>query len=174
MDPERATPPVAEHVGERLADRGETLAVAESCTGGLVGSLLTDVPGASAYFDRSCVTYTYRAKRQLLGVDSETLETEGAVSESVGHQMAQGIRDTAETDWGLSTTGVAGPERERSDRPVGTVYIGVARADDPATGAPVTTVERYRFDGTRTEIKERVARRALRDLLVHLGSDVGL
>jgi nicotinamide-nucleotide amidase len=170
MDPKRAAPPVAERAGERLADCGETLAVAESCTGGLVGSRVTDVPGASEYFDRSCVTYTYRAKRQLLGVDSETLEAEGAVSESVGHQMAQGVRDTAETDWGLSTTGVAGPERPRSGKPVGTVYVGVARADDPATGEPVTTVERYQFDGTRTEIKERVARQALADLLDCIGT----
>lgn len=163
MEPESADPPVAERVGERLDARGETLAAAESCTGGLVGSLVTDVPGASAHFDRSYVTYTYGAKRALLGVTEAALAEDGAVSDRVGRQMAEGALADADTDWAVSTTGVAGPERDRTGEPVGTVYVAVAR-----DGTATTAVERYRFEGVRTEVKTKVARQALWDLLGHV------
>lgn len=158
-------PLVETEVGAALERRGETVAAAESCTGGLVASLVTDVPGSSGYFDRSYVTYSYEAKREVLGVPREALETEGAVSERVGRAMATAARDLADATWGVSTTGVAGPERDRADRPVGTVFVGVAHAAPWGSGESTTTVERYRFDGSRTEIKERVARQALADLL---------
>ncbi len=158
-------PLIETQVGDALERREETLAVAESCTGGLVSSLLTDVPGASAYLDRSVVAYSYDAKRQLLGVSREALDVDGAVSEPVGREMAQGARDTADVTWGLSTTGVAGPGRDRADHPVGTVFVGVAEARPWGTGDSSTTVERYQFEGSRPEIKERIARRALADLL---------
>lgn len=158
-------PPVEERIGETLRERGETIAIAESCTGGLVGSLLTDVSGSSDYFDRSLVTYSYDAKRELLAVDRETLDAEGAVSEPVARRMARAIRDTAGVDWGVSTTGIAGPTGGSPDRPVGTVYVGVARAADWGTGDSWARVERYEFDGSRREIKEQIARQALRDVL---------
>jgi len=96
-------------VGDRLTAREETVAVAESLTGGLIGSRITDVPGASAYFDRAVVTYSNRSKQAALGVSREALDTNGAVSKAVAREMAAGVRDTAGTTWGVSTTGIAGP-----------------------------------------------------------------
>ncbi|SFF91800.1 nicotinamide-nucleotide amidase [Halopelagius inordinatus] len=156
-----ADPPVEERVGDALRERGETLAVAESCTGGLVGSFLTDVPGSSDYFDRSVVTYSYDAKLTELAVSRESLDEHGAVSEPVARQMAAGVRDTAGTDWGVATTGIAGPDGGTEEKPVGTVYIGLAYAGEWGTGDSTTTVERHVFDGDRRAVKEQIARRAL-------------
>ena len=158
-------PPVEERLGEALRERGETVAVAESATGGLVGSLLTDVPGSSDYFDRAVVTYSYRAKRALLAVPREDLDEHGAVSAPVARRMAAAVRDTADTTWGVATTGVAGPEGGTEEKPVGTVFVGVAYAGEWGTGTSTTTVERYGFDGDRRECKERFARQALWDCL---------
>jgi len=157
--------PVERRVGEVLRGRGETVAAAESATGGLVGSLLTDVPGSSDYFDRSLVTYAYRAKLTELGVSRESLDERGAVSAPVARQMAAGVRDVAQTTWGVATTGIAGPEGGSDDKPVGTVFVGVAYAGEWGSGESETTVERYEFDGTRTECKRQFAERALGDLL---------
>ena len=157
-------PPMEERVGEVLRAAGETVAAAESCTGGLVGSFLTDVPGSSDYFDRSVVTYSYDAKLTELAVPREALDAEGAVSEPVARAMAAGVRDTAGTTWGVATTGIAGPEGGTDEKPVGTVYVGVARRGEWGSGESRTDVTRYEFDGSRTEIKERIARRALSDL----------
>lgn len=156
-----ADPPVEERVGDALREAGETLAVAESCTGGLVGSFLTDVPGSSDYFDRSVVTYSYDAKLTELAVSRESLDEHGAVSEPVARQMAAGVRDTAGTDWGVATTGIAGPDGGTEEKPVGTVYIGLAYAGEWGTGDSATTVERHVFDGDRRAVKEQIARRAL-------------
>ena len=101
-------PPVEERIGDVLRDADATVATAESCTGGLIGSLLTDVPGSSDYFDRALVTYSYDAKLEQVGVARETLDEHGAVSEPVARAMARGVRDRAGTTWGLSTTGIAG------------------------------------------------------------------
>lgn len=158
-------PPVEERVGDVLTAREETLALAESCTGGLVASLVTDVPGSSDYLDRSLVTYSNDAKMQLLAVDRETLDAAGAVSTPVAHAMARGARDTAGTDWGLATTGIAGPEGGTPDKPVGTVFVGVARRADWGTGASWCEADRHEFDGDRLEVKEQIARQALRELL---------
>ncbi|MFC6836415.1 CinA family protein [Halomarina ordinaria] len=159
---------VATRVGEALRRADATLAVAESCTGGLVGSLLTDVSGASDYFDRSVVTYSYGAKRDLLAVSRESLDEHGAVSTAVAREMARGVRDTADTTWGLATTGIAGPSGGTDEKPVGTVYVGVANAAPWGTGASETTVERHVFEGSRVERKRRFAERALADLLDRL------
>lgn len=158
-------------VGEVLADRGEYVATAESCTGGLIGSLLTDIPGASDYFDRTIVTYSYDAKLEDLGVPREILDAEGAVSEPVAEQMARGVRDHAGVTWGVATTGIAGPEGGSEGKPVGTVYIGVARAADWGTGDSWCSVERYVFDGSRTEIKRQIAVQALEDLKTAAASE---
>jgi nicotinamide-nucleotide amidase len=157
-------PPVEERVGDRLREADATVAVAESCTGGLIGTLLTDVPGASDYFDRSLVTYAYDAKRELLAVPREDLDEHGAVSEPVARAMARGARDTADATWGVATTGVAGPGGGTEETPVGTAFVGVAYAAPWGTGESTTTVERYEFDGDRLAVRERVARRALADL----------
>lgn len=158
-------PPVEQRVGDALRETDATVATAESCTGGLVGSLLTDVPGSSDYFDRSLVTYSNDAKMELLGVPRETLEDDGAVSEPAARQMARGARDTAGTTWGIATTGIAGPGGGTAEKPVGTVYVGVARRGEWGSDETTSSVTRYDFDGSRTEIKERIARRALSDLL---------
>ena len=161
-------PPVEERIGDALRERDATVAVAESCTGGLIGSLLTDVPGSSDYFDRSLVTYSYDAKLTALAVARESLDDHGAVSAPVAEQMAAGVRDTAGTTFGLSTTGIAGPEGGSEEKPVGTVFIGRAYAADWGTGGSYTEVSRHVFDGTRTEIKEQIAREALSLLLEEL------
>jgi len=156
--------PVEKRVGKRLREADATVATAESCTGGLVGSKITDIPGSSDYFDRSLVTYSYEAKRELLAVSRESLDAHGAVSEPVAVEMARGVRDTARTDWGVATTGVAGPSGGSSETPVGTVYIAVAEAAPWGTNESDVTVSRYEFDGTRREIKAAIATQALRDL----------
>jgi nicotinamide-nucleotide amidase len=152
-------------VGEVLREEEATVAVAESCTGGLIGSLITDVSGSSDYFDRSVVTYSYDAKRALLAVSRETLDAHGAVSEPVAREMARAVCDTADTTWGLATTGIAGLDGGTEENPTGTVYIGVANAAQWGTEESKTTVASYVFDGTRKERKERFARQALSDLL---------
>jgi len=153
-----------EALGDALRGRGEFIAAAESCTGGLIGSLLTDVPGSSDYFDRSLVTYSYDAKLELLGVSREVLDEVGAVSEPVAKQMARGVRDSAGVSWGVATTGIAGPAGGSEQKPVGTVYIAVAHAAEWGTGGSWCDVERYVFDGTRTDIKRQIAEQALDDL----------
>lgn len=157
--------PIEERLGDALRKRDQTIAVAESCTGGLIGSLLTDVAGSSDYFDRSLVTYSYDAKLQHLGVNREDLDRRGAVSEPVARQMARGVRDLSETTWGVATTGIAGPSGGTDEKPVGTVFIGVAYAADWETGDSYANVSRYEFDGTRGEVKEKIALQALEDVL---------
>ena len=159
-----ADPPIEERVGDALRASDATAATAESCTGGLIGSLLTDVAGSSDYFDRTLATYSYDAKLDLVGVARETLDEYGAVSEPVARQMARGARDTAGTTWGVSTTGIAGPTGGTDEKPVGTVYVGIAYRGDWGTGDSFTRVERYEFDGDRLQIKEQIARQALADL----------
>lgn len=157
--------PVEARLGARLRETGGTLATAESCTGGLVASLVTDVPGASDYFDRGVVTYAYDAKRELLGVTREALDEHGAVSEPVARQMARRVRDRSGTTWGLSVTGIAGPTGGSAEKPVGTVYVGVAFAAEWGSGESYAAVERHEFEGDRTAVKEKAARGALEFLL---------
>ncbi|MFP4174900.1 MAG: CinA family protein [Halobacteriales archaeon] len=159
------TTDVRDEVKKTFADRNEYIAVAESATGGLVGSLVTDVPGASDFFDRSVVTYTYESKMQELGVSREALDKHGAVSAPVARQMARGVRDKAGTNWGVSTTGIAGPTGGTDDNPVGTVYVGVAYAGDWGTGASYADAERFVFDGDRRENKRNFSEAALRRLV---------
>jgi len=168
MDQYAADPPVEERVGDALREAGQTVAVAESCTGGLIGTLLTAVPGSSDYFDRALVTYSNDAKQDVLAVSREALDVHGAVSEPVAMEMATGTRDTAETDWAISTTGIAGPGGGTEENPVGTVYVGLAWAAPWGTEESGATVERYEFDGDRGEVREQIARQALEDLLARL------
>ena len=172
---ERERAPVNTHIpddsepavtlGELLTDRDETLAVAESLTGGLVGSRVTDVPGSSAYFDRGYVTYSNDAKLETLGVDREALDAHGAVSAPVARAMAAGARDRAETTWAVSTTGIAGPTGGTDEKPVGLVYVGIAYAAPWGTEASFTRSVRAEFSGDRDAVKRASADRALAELL---------
>lgn len=152
-------------LGRLLRDRDEDVAVAESLTGGLVGSRITDVPGASDYFDRGLVTYAYDAKRQELGVSRESLDAHGAVSAPVAREMAQGVRDIADVDWGLSTTGIAGPGGGTDEKPVGLLFVGVAYAADWGTGESFTRSARFELDGDRTAIKAASVDTAIAELV---------
>ena len=155
----------AERLNALLGDRDETLATAESLTGGLVGSRVTDVPGASAYFDRGFVTYSYDAKRELLGVSRESLDARGAVSEPVVREMAAGARDRADADWAVATTGIAGPTGGTDEKPVGLVYVGVAHAAPWGTEESFVRAERTVVDGDRGAVKRGAAERALSALV---------
>ena len=117
---------VQESVANLLKERGKTVAVAESCTGGAIASRFTALPGASAYFLCGVVSYSNEAKIALLGVDPETLARHGAVSREVAEQMAEGVRRIAGADYAVATTGIAGPTGGSPDKPVGTVWIAVA------------------------------------------------
>ncbi len=152
-------------VGDALRDGEETLAVAESCTGGLIGAAITTIPGASDYFDAGLTTYAYDAKRRHLGVSREALDEYGAVSEPVAREMAQGVRDVTDVTWGISATGVAGPTGGTEGDPVGTVYIGVSYAGPWGTNTSEATVSRYEFDGDRATVRAKTVARALEDLL---------
>ena len=109
-----------------LAQRGLTVATAESCTGGLIAKKITDVPGASSVYMGSCVTYANEAKVKLVGVKEETLKAYGAVSEQTAAEMAKGVREALGTDIGISTTGIAGPGGGTPEKPVGTIYVGIS------------------------------------------------
>ncbi len=117
-----------EVVAGNLLEKKLTLAVAESCTGGLIASRLTDVPGSSDFLERGFVTYSNKAKMELLGVPAAILEKHGAVSEETARLMAEGARQNAQTDLGLASTGIAGPTGGSQEKPVGTVYLALADA----------------------------------------------
>ena len=133
-------------VGRALRNRGLTLAIAESCTGGLVGSMLTREPGASDFLLLDAVTYANSAKSRVLGVDEDVLRAHGAVSAEVAAAMAEGARRASSSDVALSLTGVAGPTGGSEAKPVGTVYIAV-------TGARGTEVKHRTFTGERSQIQ---------------------
>ena len=152
-----------EHVvGRGLQARHFTLATAESCTGGLVGHRLTNVPGSSAWYERGVVVYSNRAKQELLGVPEAVLKTHGAVSAPCAEAMARGICAAAGTPCGVAITGIAGPDGGTPDKPVGTVFIGVAVAGD-------VTAKRFRFSGDRAAVKWQSAQMALDMLRRRLG-----
>jgi nicotinamide-nucleotide amidase len=124
---------LAAAVGKRLLARKQTLAVAESCTGGMVGQLVTAVPGSSAYFKGGIISYSNEIKHRLLGVPTTTLETHGAVSEETVLEMAEGARAALSCDWGVAISGVAGPDGGTPEKPVGTVHIAVIGPDKRET-----------------------------------------
>jgi len=143
-----------EVVAALLKERGLTLALAESCTGGLLAARLTEVPGASAFLERGYVTYSNRAKVELLGVDAGLVETSGAVSEEVARAMAAGARRQAGTDLGLAITGIAGPDGGTLAKPVGLVYIAL-------DGSAGTQVRRAHFVGERERVRFQACQLAL-------------
>ena len=120
------TATMQEVVHKILTERSLTLATAESCTGGSIAARFTAMPGASAYFLCGVVSYSNESKAELLGVDPADIARYGAVSEQVARQMAEGVRRTAGADYGMATTGIAGPSGGSAEKPVGTVWIAVA------------------------------------------------
>ncbi len=142
-------------LAERLVARKQRLAVAESCTGGLIAAWLTARPGSSAWFDRGLVTYSNAAKRELLGVSEETLEQHGAVSAATVLAMTQGLLARSGVDWTLAVSGVAGPDGGTPEKPVGTVWI----AWQGAGVAP--SCSRFLFVGDRAEVRRQSALAAL-------------
>jgi nicotinamide-nucleotide amidase len=157
---------LASVIGRMLSSTGHTLATAESCTGGLLGASITEVPGASEFFRGGWVSYDNQMKIDQLGVDAAMLEKHGAVSEPVARAMAEGAARQAHADFALSTTGIAGPSGGTPDKPVGTVWIALAerrRRNDFAV-----TAERFMLPGDRQIIRLRAAHAALNMLRLHV------
>ena len=146
--------PMEAVVGALLVSRGYRIALAESCTGGMVTSRLTDVPGSSRYVDRAVVVYANEAKTELLGVPSALIEAHGAVSEPVAVAMADGVRTRARVDVGIGVTGIAGPDGGTPEKPVGTVAIA-------AVVGPTTNVRTFRFHGEREQVKFQASQASL-------------
>jgi len=145
-------------VGHLLRQSNATIALAESCTGGLIASMLTDVAGSSDYFLFSAVTYANQAKIDVLGVDPGTLNTHGAVSEETARQMAQGVRQRAGSTYGLAVSGIAGPDGGTPEKPVGTVCVGLA-------GPQATLTRRYLFNFTSRSMNKTFFAALALDLL---------
>ena len=143
-----------EIIGEKLRDRGLRLAVAESCTGGLVGHRLTNVPGSSTYYMGSVTAYAYEAKVRLLDVEWETLEEHGAVSAETVEEMAGGVRRALAADVGIAVSGIAGPGGGTKEKPVGLVWMALSAGDGDWT-------QEHHFDGDRLSVKEQAAEKAL-------------
>jgi len=143
-----------ERLGELLREKRVRLAVAESCTGGLIASRITDIAGSSDYFEAGTVVYSNRAKQTFLSVPLEILEKHGAVSRETAETMAEGVRAKSGADIGLSVTGIAGPTGGSAEKPVGTVYIGLA------TGERLL-FKKFQFEGGRLAIKEETTNEAL-------------
>lgn len=142
-------------VVKKLIERGLTLGIAESCTGGLISDRITNVPGCSATFLSGVVSYSNEAKMKLLGVPEQLLIEHGAVSEQVASAMAEGVIRAAGSDVGISTTGIAGPTGGTPQKPVGLVYMALA------SGGSETIVRKHQFSGSRTDIKLRASQTAL-------------
>jgi nicotinamide-nucleotide amidase len=143
-----------EVVGKLLLEKKKRIAVAESCTGGMIGARFTNISGSSQYFERGVVTYSNQAKIELLGIPGEVIEKHGAVSEEVALLMAEGVRRLAKTDLGLSVTGIAGPTGGTPQKPVGLVYIGFAHENSSA-------VKKFLFGENRNSNRERSTQAAL-------------
>ncbi|MGZ4031080.1 MAG: competence/damage-inducible protein A [Tumebacillaceae bacterium] len=150
--------------GKLLREKGQTLVTAESCTGGMIGAALTDLPGSSDFFWGGFVTYHNNVKQNTLGVTEQVLREHGAVSSECAKQMAEGARAKAGTDWAISVTGIAGPGGATDTKPVGLVYIGVA-------GPSGTTVQEHRMKGDRHQIRLRAVKTALYGLIQRIQNE---
>ncbi len=153
--------PLAKEIGQLLQKRHETLAVAESCTGGFVCNQLTNIPGASLWFERGAISYSNPSKEQWLGVPHYIIDTKGAVSAECAEAMAVGIRKSAGSTYGLSVTGIAGPDGGTPEKPVGTVFVGFAHPG----GIEVT---KQFYPQGRELFKVRAGMAALNILRLHL------
>jgi PncC family amidohydrolase len=154
-------PPFEETLGSLLRERNLTLATAESCTGGLLGHLITNVPGSSDYYLGGMITYSNDAKEHLLGVKPETLQSHGAVSRETVLEMAEGARLAFDAELAISISGVAGPTGGTPEKPVGLVWIGMS-------ATRYARAWELHFPGNRLKIKEQSARAALQHLIDYL------
>jgi nicotinamide-nucleotide amidase len=156
--PDEAGHAAARELGEVLRHQGLTVSVAESCTGGMVGALITDEPGSSAYFLGGVIAYADEVKRTQLGVPQSMLERAGAVSAEVAQAMAEGARSRFGTDLAVGVTGIAGPDSDGSQKPVGLTYVAVA-------SAAASHAHEYRFNGDRWSNRRQASVQALRLLV---------
>ncbi len=141
-----------------LKDKSLMIATAESCTGGLISHTFTNISGSSEFFDRGIVSYSNKAKIELLDVSKDIINKYGAVSEQVAKAMAEGIRNRSNVDIGIATTGIAGPTGGTKEKPVGLVYIAISTFDN-------TSVNKFQFSGSRLENKESTLNAALKMLI---------
>lgn len=153
---------LASQVGEALTENHLTIATAESCTGGLMGHLLTSISGSSGYYLGGVIAYSNEVKEAFLGVRHETLLAYGAVSEQTAKEMAAGARERIGSDIGISTTGIAGPTGGTPEKPVGLVYIGFSTKDE-------TLAFECHFKGGRMDVKESTAQALLTKVLEKIG-----
>ena len=154
--------PLEAVVGNLLKEQGKKVSVAESCTGGLLAERITQIAGSSAYFERGVVTYSNESKTELLGVPSELIANYGAVSEQIAKEMAEGILRKSSADFGISVTGIAGPDGGSPEKPVGTVFIGMAEKNGE------TTVKTFSFPGNRDRVRVFSSQAALNLLRLRL------
>ena len=159
--PETTPSPGCPEIVTRLIEQGQSLATAESCTGGLIAHSITDIPGSSACFLGGVVAYSNEAKMKLVGVAKATLVAQGAVSEAVAGELATGAKSAFESSWAVGVTGIAGPGGGTKEKPVGLVYIGIA-------GDDMLEVTRHQFSGSRQAIKQATANAALAMLWSHM------
>jgi len=152
---------LAKTVGDSLVLQDVSLATAESCTGGWVSMLVTSIAGSSSWFDRGFVTYSNEAKQEMLSIDSEVIEIHGAVSEETARSMAQGAVDNSHAQAALSVTGIAGPDGDSAEKPVGTVCFGWLLDRQCNT-------ETCQFTGDRDQIREQSVRHALTGMIAIL------
>lgn len=152
---------LSQQIGEALRREQATVTTAESCTGGWVAKVITDVAGSSAWFERGFVTYSNEAKQELICVDGATLEAYGVVSEAVVQQMAQGARSAAAATYAIAVSGIAGPGGGSEDKPVGTVWFAFASARE------TTLCYHRQFDGDRDAVRRQATVFALKTLWQH-------
>ncbi len=150
---------VAQILAQQLKQRQQVVAVAESCTGGWIAKVLTDLAGCSAWFDRGFVTYTNEAKHQMLGVSLKTIEQFGAVSEETVHEMALGVLNNSPARYSLAVSGIAGPSGATEGKPVGTVWFGWAIRDEEVVA------ESCCFEGDREAVRRQAVAYSLRRLV---------
>ncbi|WP_028080339.1 CinA family protein [Solimonas soli] len=153
---------LVERIAAVLLERGEWLATAESCTGGMIAQQLTDLAGSSGWFERGLVTYSNAAKMELLAVPDEVLAQHGAVSGECALAMARGLLRAAPVDWGVAVTGIAGPGGGSADKPVGTVWVSWIRRGCPPEA------HRFFFEGGRDSVRRQSTQAVLEGLLYRI------
>ena len=152
---------LTQKIHTRLINRGKTVSTAESCSGGLLASFLTDLPGSSSYFILGVVTYSNKSKEIILGIPAKTISRYGAVSAPIARLMALNIRKKSRANFGLGITGIAGPSGATPAKSVGTVYICLSAKNK-------NTCRKFNFTGNRQSIREKACQAALRLLCAHL------
>jgi len=169
MDYEQQATELAAQAVARLAQRGQSLGLAESCTGGRLASAITSIPGASDVLPGAVVSYANRIKQALLGVSAQILQEHGAVSAECAAAMARGAQAALGGDWAIAVTGIAGPGGGSADKPVGLVYI--AWAGPPSSAAAEPLARRFQFTGDRAQVQWQSVVAALEGLLGVLSSE---